>query len=130
MKHNIEWHQECSNNSKRYLENQLSGIFNRLENILLDIANDDFRQVQIEEATRQCKDGFDLDKFMKTARIKAKEEAKQRITAQMCQLKTNIAYKIYPTQGYPKSFPCLCGGTFVMNDIDGIYRCNKCKHNG
>lgn len=87
MKMSIPWYQECQVNSTRYHKEQLEDVLRNYERVLLSMAQDDFRQVQIDEAIRQRKDGFDDDKFMKNARLKAMEEAKQRITAQVCQLK-------------------------------------------
>lgn len=83
----IEWYQECLANSTRYHKEQLEYAMEKFQTALLGIAQDEFKQVQIDEAISQHKNGFDDDKFMKSARLKAMEEAKQRITAQVCQLK-------------------------------------------
>jgi len=87
MKKPNTWYQECLKNSTRYHKEQLDGVILKYERVLLSIAEDDFNQLQVDESIRQGKDGFDDDKFMKNAQLKAMEEAKQRITAQVCHLK-------------------------------------------
>jgi len=87
MKNKISWYQECLKNSTDSVNRDLECILSRFALIMRNKFDNDFRKVQIDEAIRQGKDGFDSDKFMKNARLKAKEEAEQRITAQVCQLK-------------------------------------------
>jgi len=65
MKKDIAWHQDCLKNMKSFLEQEklklksLQENISRLEN---DIA---FRELQINSAIKQKKDGFDLDLFLK-----------------------------------------------------------------
>jgi hypothetical protein len=87
MKMKISWYQECLKNSTDSVSRDLESNLSRFAWIMRNKFDNDFRKVQIEEAIRQGKDGFDSDKFMKNARLKAKEDAEQRITAQVCQLK-------------------------------------------
>jgi hypothetical protein len=87
MKLKIHKHQECLYNSNLYHKRELEGLFNQYQRLLYSMADDDFRQIQVDEAIRRGIDDFDSDKFMKSARLKAKEEAEQRITAQLSQLK-------------------------------------------
>lgn len=87
MKMKISWYQECLKNSMDSVNRDLESCLSRFSWIMRNKYENDFRKVQIEEAIRQGKDGFDSDKFMKNARLKAMEEAELRITAQVCQLK-------------------------------------------
>jgi hypothetical protein len=64
MKHTIDWHKECLNNQKVWLQNKrqellrLKAVVDSSESEML------FYHDQIVEAQRQNKDGFDSDKFL------------------------------------------------------------------
>ncbi len=92
MKMKISWHQTRLENSTDSASRDLESCLSRLSCIMRNKYENGFYTDQIEEAVRQNKDGFDSDKFMNNARLKAAEEAKQRITAQVCQLKAAIIY--------------------------------------
>ena len=87
MKMTIQWYQECLKNSTDSVNRDLESCLSRFAWIMRNMYENDFRKIQIDEAIHQGKEGFDSDKFMKNARLKSKEEAEQRITAQVCQLK-------------------------------------------
>lgn len=73
MKMPIEWHEECLVNHHASL-NRIKQEFKRHEENLLRATSEyEFRKLQIEEAKRQGKDGFDSERFLKKRAAKASD---------------------------------------------------------
>ena len=86
----IEWYQECLENSTKYHKSKIESLLEEYKYSLIGIAEDTFKQIQINKATHQHKNGFDADKFMKKERLKFMEEAKRIIEEKMEQIKEGV----------------------------------------
>lgn len=65
MKHSIEWHQECLQNKRASLKRlgcDLEILLTQIEKINKEC---DLYTIQIREAIKKKKDGFDREKFLK-----------------------------------------------------------------
>lgn len=65
MKHPIKWHVEILNRYKIHLEKQEKELKLLSDSIEKTRNKIDFYALQINEAIKQDKDGFDVDKFCK-----------------------------------------------------------------
>jgi hypothetical protein len=81
MKCAISWHENCLKNSRNNEALELARLNREIERLYYHHTENEIKQMQINAALLKCKDGFDDEKFMKTARQNAMEEAKQRLTA-------------------------------------------------
>ncbi len=67
MKKPISWHKDCLSNRKKYMVRQLKEIAWQLDKIndaVGSLEEIEFREEQIETATREGKDSFDEDKYL------------------------------------------------------------------
>jgi len=68
MKMSIEWHKESLANTYKSLERKKTQLEQLQKEVDRDLKNANFYHVQVMNAERQGKDGFDSDKFMKSAK--------------------------------------------------------------
>lgn len=78
---NVSWYQECLKNSSLSVVRDREHIVSECRRMLWLIAENRFRQIQINSAVRDKKEAFDDQKYMKNARQEYMKEAEQRITA-------------------------------------------------
>jgi len=64
----LAWHKECLSNTYKSLERKKEQLANLEKEVAKDLQKATFYHVQLREAERQGKDGFDSDLFMKKER--------------------------------------------------------------
>ena len=77
----VSWYQECLKNSCLSVVRDREHIVSECRSLLFLIADNKFKQIQIDFAIRNKKESFDDEKYMKNARLEYMKEAEQRITA-------------------------------------------------
>ena len=66
MKQSIEWHEDVLKNQKQSLKSDAKRIKDLQDNYARLLSRVLFCEVQIEEAKKRGKDGFDAERFMHT----------------------------------------------------------------
>ena len=66
MKQAIEWHEDVLKNQKQSLESTAKKIKDLQEQYTKQLTRTIFHELQIEEAKKRGKDGFDEERFMHT----------------------------------------------------------------
>ena len=64
MKYPIEWHEQCLVNVEIFLEVERKRLLQAAANVERLMKDVEFRKIQIAEARRKKKEGFDADKFL------------------------------------------------------------------
>ena len=77
----VSWYQNCLKNSSLSAVREREHIVSECRRLLHLIADNKFKQIQIDFAIRNKKESFDYEKYMKNARLEYMKEAEQRITA-------------------------------------------------
>jgi hypothetical protein len=75
MKHTIAWHQEGLENSTEYHGREKVRLEAEARRLMRGIADDCFRQRQIDTTVAKGKPDFDAEMFMKKERLEAEEKA-------------------------------------------------------
>jgi hypothetical protein len=70
MKMSIQWHKECLKRQKNYIRLKTIAAIDVAKSIQRDLEEMRFYELQIQEARRLKKDGFNSEKFLKKRKVK------------------------------------------------------------